>query len=157
LKKVLVCLLVIMLVMAISMSVVFASDGTTAGPDWTQIIIVGIGLVFTGIITPLVKAAFTWLKSKTQNEAILTAITEAQSVADNVVASLQQNLVSGIKLKNKDGKLTGDDIKGITDTALNMFVSDISHGALSVIENNADDTTEYIKNLIEARLLKLKS
>ena len=156
-KKALFFLLVIMLVMAISMSVALASDGTTAGPDWTQIIVAAVGLLFSAIIIPLVKAAFVWLKSKTENEAILTAITEAQSVADNVVASLQQNLVSGIKLKNKDGKLTGDDIKGITDTALNMFVSDISHGALSVIENNADDTTEYIKNLIEARLLKLKS
>ena len=45
--------------------------------DWTQIVIAAAGLLFSVVIIPLVKAAFAWLMSKTENEAVLTALNEA--------------------------------------------------------------------------------
>jgi len=124
--------------------------------DVTQIIIAAIGLVFTGILIPLIKAAFSWLKEKTNSEVLLTAISEAEAVADQVVASLQANVVDGLKAKSEDGKLSADDIKTVAEQAFDMFVSDISAKSLAVITNNADDITAYVRNLIEARLLAMK-
>jgi hypothetical protein len=124
--------------------------------DLTQIIIAIIGLAFTGVIIPLGKALFVWLKGKTQNEAILAALTEAEKVADQVVASLQVNVVEGIKAKSVDGKLSVEDIKDISVQAFDMFISDISQKSLALIADNADDIGAYVKNLIESRLLKLK-
>jgi hypothetical protein len=43
------------------------------------------------------------------------------------------------------------------DTAVDMVISDLSAGALRVIKNNADDITDWLRNLIEARLFKRKN
>lgn len=60
--------------------------------DWSQIAVAAVGLLFSVAVIPLVKAAFAWLMSKTENEAILTALNESRTVADNVVASLKSTL-----------------------------------------------------------------
>lgn len=148
-------LLTVMMMVIFVPSVALASDGSA--PDWTQIIIAAVSLMFTAVIVPLVKAGFEWLKGKTHNEALLTAITEAQTVADNVVAQLQQSVVGDLKAKSADGKLSIDDVKQIAQTAYQLFINDLSAGSLEVIESNAESLKEYVGNLIEARLLKLKS
>jgi hypothetical protein len=124
--------------------------------DMTQIIIAGVGVLFTAVIAPLVKAAFEWLKGKTNNEAMRSAIDEAKTVADNVVASLQASVVDGLKAKSADGKLSADDAMEVADMAVEMFLSDISERSLSLLENNADDVTAYIGNMIESRLAQSK-
>lgn len=124
--------------------------------DITQIIIACVGLLFTGVIIPLVKAAFEWLKGKTNNEALKAAIEEGQMVADTVVQSLQQTVVADLKAKSTDGKLTAEDAKEVASKAVDMFLSDISQKSLELLEDKADDITVYISNLIESRLFQLK-
>ncbi len=124
--------------------------------DWTQLIIAAAGLVFSAVIIPLVKAAFTWLKGKTENEALQSALAEAQALADTVVASLQQTVVEGLKIRSTDGKLTADDAREVADLAVEMFLSDLSAKSLALLEDNAGDIIAYVSNLLEARLLRLK-
>ena len=124
--------------------------------DWTQIVIAAVGLVFSAVVIPLVKAAFACIKEKTQNEALFAALDEAQTVADQVVAALNTTVVEGLKAKSADGKLSADEVKELAQKALNMFVSDLSARSLAVLENNADDIAAYVGNLLEARLLRLK-
>jgi hypothetical protein len=125
--------------------------------DLTQLTIALAGLVFSAVIIPLVSAAFKWLRGKTNNEALQSALTEAQSVADNVVASLQQTVVGGLKAKSSDGKLSADDAREIAELAAEKFLSDLSARSLAVIEDNTADIVSYVSNLIEARLFKLKT
>ena len=122
----------------------------------TEILIALIGIVFTGVIIPLVRAVFVWLKEKTQNEALKSAIEEAQIVADGVVAGLGANVVDGLKQKNEDGRLTADEAKQVMETAIGQFLSNLSERSLEVIERNADDVAEFISNLIEQRLTVYK-
>ncbi len=122
----------------------------------TEIVISIIGIVFSAVIIPLTKAAFSWLKEKTRSEALLCAMDEAQAVADNVVASLQASLVEGLKEKSADGKLSADDVKMVAAKAFDMFVSDLSAKSLAVIAGSADDIGAYVRNLIESRLLAIK-
>ena len=124
--------------------------------DWTQLIIAAAGLVFSAVIIPLVKAAFTWLKGKTENEALQSGLAEAQALADNVVASLQQTVVEGLKIRSADGKLSADDARQVADLAVEMFLSDLSAKSLALLEDNAGDIIAYVSNLLEARLLRLK-
>ncbi len=124
--------------------------------DVTQIIIAGVGLVFTAVIVPLIRAAFEWLKGRTKNEALKAALEEAKSVADGVVASLQATVVDGLKEKSADGKLSADEALEVADRAVEMFLSDISERSLCLLEENADDVTAWIGNLIESRLAQLK-
>ena len=124
--------------------------------DWTQIVIAAAGLLFSVVIIPLVKAAFAWLMSRTENEAILTALGEARTVADNVVASLKATLVDGLKAKSTDGKLSADEAREVAEKAMTMFLSDLSARSAEVLSSNADDLTAYVSNLLEARLLALR-
>lgn len=124
--------------------------------DWTQFMIAAAGLVITGVVVPLINAAFVWLRSKTQGEALHTALDEAHAVADNVVLSLQATLVEGLKAKSADGKLTAQEAKEVAQTAFGMFLSDISESSRILLERNADDIAAYVGRLLEARLLRLK-
>jgi len=124
--------------------------------DWTQILIGLLGIVFTGVLIPMLHAAFGWLKSKTRNEAMITALGEAQTVADNVVASLQATLVDVIKAKNANGKLTPEQAKEVAQSAVKMFLADMSARSLAFLDDCADDLAAYAGRLLEARLLRLK-
>lgn len=124
--------------------------------DWTQIVIAAAGLLFSVVISPIVKAVFCWLREKTQHEALAAALSEAQTVADNVVAGLQQTVVDALKTKSEDGRLSADDAKQVAKTALDMFLRDLSAKSLALLQNNADDLGAYVGNLLEARLLRLK-
>jgi hypothetical protein len=105
---------------------------------------------------PLTRAALEWLKNKTKNEALKSALGEAATVADNVVASLKASVVDGLKAKSADGKLSAQEIGEISDAAKDMFLSDISARTLALLEENADDIGAYVGNLIESRLAQLK-
>jgi hypothetical protein len=124
--------------------------------DWSEIVIAAVGLVFSAVVLPLVKAAFTWLKSRTENEAVQTALDEAKTVADNVVASLKATMVDGLKAKSADKKLSAAEAQEVTKKAMRMFLSDLSQRSLEVLGSNADDISAYVGNLLEARLLALK-
>ncbi len=124
--------------------------------DWTQIVIAIVGLMFSAVVIPFVKAAFAWLKEKTQNEALYTALDEAQTVADQVVAGLNATVVDGLKAKSADGRLSADEAKEVALKALDMFLSDLSARSLAVLENKADDLAAYVGNLLEARLHYMK-
>ena len=127
------------------------------GIDLTEIVVTMIGLVMSAVIVPLVRAAFVWLKGKTQNEALVSAIAEAEKVAEGVVAGLQATVVAGLKQKSTDGKLSADDAKEVAGMAVGMFLSDLSSRSLQVLEHNADDLSAFIRNMIEAKLAVLKS
>lgn len=124
--------------------------------DWTDVVIACVSLLFTAIIIPLVRAGFVWLTGKAKNEAILTALKEAEKIADNVVASLQASVVDEMKAKSADGKLTWEEIAELSERAFNMFISDISWQTRDTLLANADDIEKYVRNLIEARLAEFK-
>ncbi len=124
--------------------------------DWSEIAVAAVGLLFSVVVIPLVKAAFAWLMSKTENEAILMALDESKTVADNVVASLKSTLVDGLKAKSADGKLSADEAGEVAKKAMDMFFADLSSKSIEVLNCNADDISAYVSNLLEARLLALR-
>ena len=124
--------------------------------DWSKVAVAAVGLVFSAVVMPLVKAAFAWLKSKTENEAVQAALDEAKTVADNVVASLKATLVDGLKAKSTDGKLSAAEAREVAEKAMDMFFSDVSARSLKVLERNADEISAFVGNLLEAWLLALR-
>lgn len=125
--------------------------------DWTEVLIAGVGILFTAIIIPLAKAAFDWLKGKTKNEAIQSALSEAEKIADQTVLGLKQTLVDGLKAAHADGKLTAEEITTVSGKALSLFVDSVSVKTIETLDANIEDVEGYIKNLIESRIAKLKS
>lgn len=120
--------------------------------DWTEIMIAVIGLIFMGVISPLVKIGFEWLKNKTQNENLKAAIEEAYVIADTTVAGLQADVVDGLKAKNEDGKLTADEAKEVMGMAVNKFMQNISDKTLATLEANKYEIVTFVSDLLEQRL-----
>lgn len=124
--------------------------------DWTQVVTAVVGLMFTGVLLPLINALFVWLKNKTSNDQMFAALCEAQTVADDVVASLSTTVVSSLKKASGNGKLTADDAKKVAALAAEQFISDLSERSLELLKSRADDFASYVARLIEARLVVLK-
>jgi len=123
--------------------------------DGTELVIAGVSLIFTAVIAPLIRAAFGWLRTKTHSDALASALNEAQMVADNVVAGLEAGVVTAMKAKSEDGKLSVEEARAVAAMAGRQILRDLSQQTLAVIERNADDIGMYISNLIEGRLAKL--
>ncbi len=122
----------------------------------TEILIAIIGIVFTGIVIPLVRIAFIWLKEKTKNEALKSAIDEAKTVADSAVATIQAALVDGLKEKSKDGKLSAEEARDAMNKAIELCLDDLSERTKITIIRNTESIGTFLANLLEARLLKIK-
>ena len=120
--------------------------------DVTEIIIAIIGIMFFGVIIPLIKVLFTWVKGKTKNEALKAALDEAELVATAVVAGVQADIVDGMKENSADGKLTAAEAAEVMGYAVERFIAGMSDGAKAVIENNADSMVNFITDLIESKL-----
>ncbi len=124
--------------------------------DWTAVAIAVIGLVFSGVLIPLVKAGFTWLATKTENEALKAALDEAQQVATDTVAMLQQTMVEGLKAQAADGRLTAEEARQVAEDAVNVFMTDISSKSAALLAKRIPDWEGYAARLIEAKLFKMK-
>lgn len=127
------------------------------GIDLTEVVISVISLVFTCVIVPVMTALFKWLRSKTKNDALITALSEAETIATNVVSSLQANVVEALKSASEDGKLTDQEVADIRKKALNMFLSDLSKKSYDVINANADNIAAWVQNLLETKVTSIKN
>ncbi|MCK9479871.1 MAG: hypothetical protein M0R40_10305 [Firmicutes bacterium] len=122
--------------------------------NWTDVVIAGIGIVFTGAIIPLVKAGIQWLRSKSNSEAIRSALDEAERIAEKTVLNLQQTMVDGLK---DAGEFTSEKAKEVMELAFQNFINDISQETFKTLTNNVESIEQYVRSLIEARLYAMKS
>lgn len=120
--------------------------------DWTEILIVVVGLVFTGILIPLVRVAFKWLVAKTEQTRWQKIVHQLSVVADNAVAYTQASFVDALKEKAADGKLTLDEAKEAVGVAIDYVKANSSTEVKNFILDTAIDMEEYIRGLIEQRL-----
>lgn len=124
--------------------------------DLTELAIAAVYIVFAGVIIPIGRAVWQWIKTRTTNDKLLAAISEAEGVAFNAVADLQNSLVDGLKAAAPDGKLTPEQIAEVSREAFNRFMASISKGALDTLKNHKENLADYVKGLIEAQLERLK-
>lgn len=120
-----------------------------------------LGIVITvigsAVIAPLVAFFIKWLSTKTDSEALLTALTEFGDVADGVVAGLQATLVTELREKSADGTLSKEDVAAIVKEGYTQFTDDLSSKSLAVLKKNATDIEGYIRRKIEKALSTAKS
>jgi len=115
-----------------------------------------LGIVITvigsAVIAPLVAFFIRWLSTKTDSEALLTALAEFGDVADGVVAGLEATLVYELRKKSADGTLSKEDVEEIVKIGYQQFLDDISSKSLAVLKKNATDIKGYVRRKIEKAL-----
>lgn len=120
------------------------------------VIILLIGFI-SGYALKYIKLGFDKLSSKVgDNEILKTYIDIVKENAVIIVESLNQTLVNDLKAKSEDGKLTEDEIKDISESALNTMYDMLSSDALDILQNAYDDLDVFFKNTIESALYNVK-
>jgi vacuolar-type H+-ATPase subunit H len=131
------------------------------GLQWIAPWLIGVfGLIATWLIV-LACNVLAKLANKIGNETLrasfISAITEAENVAKNAVATVKQTYTDAIKAASADGKLTKAEQAAALAKARDVFISSISDEALTILKETFSDYMAYITNLIEAKLGLLKN
>jgi len=96
-------------------------------------------------------------KAKTDNETLKTYIDIINDNAVNVVQSLNNTLVDGLKNASEDGKLTADEAIEIKDKAVDMLIDTLSEDITEMISKVFGDAEEYLGNVIEKTVCNVKN
>jgi hypothetical protein len=93
-----------------------------------------------------------WLKTKTNNEAVLFALNNLDSVTQAVVAKINQS----VKEAGDDGKITPEEALRIKDIALNEIKAQIPTSQKAILDKAIADLDKFVDAKVEETVSYLK-
>ena len=118
--------------------------------DWTEIIITIVSLVIAPCLIALTKAAVKALSAKTKESKLKEVLADVESAVSTAVDSISQTVVSEIKEKSKDGKLTSDEAKQVLSLATTKAETLLSVSTMAYIAENGSAIADYLVDKVEA-------
>ena len=125
----------------------------------SEILIPLIGLLITALIgfgIAYLQAKVQEIKHKAARESLQAALAEAEYQAANAVKTVQQTLVDNFREAAEDGKLTDEEKQLALETAKEAFLNSISVGALDTLKAAVGPVEDWLRELLEAKVLELK-
>ena len=124
-----------------------------------EILIPLIGLLITVLIgfgIAYLQAKVQEIKHKAARESLQAALAEAEYQAANAVKAVQQTLVDNFREAAEDGKLTDEEKRLALEAAKEAFLNSISVGALDTLKAAVGPVEDWLRELLEAKVLELK-
>ena len=118
--------------------------------DWTEIIITIVSLVIAPCLITLTKATVKALAAKTKESKLKEVLADVESAVSTAVDSISQTVVSEIKEKSKDGKLTSAEAKQVLSLATAKAETLLSVSTMAYIAENGSEISEYLADKVEA-------
>ena len=118
--------------------------------DWTEIIITIVSLVIAPCLIALTKAAVKALAAKTKESKLKEVLADVESAVSTAVDSISQTVVSEIKEKSKDGKLTSAEAKQVLSLATTKAETLLSVSTMAYIAENGSAIADYLVDKVEA-------
>ena len=118
--------------------------------DWTEIIITIVSLVIAPCLITLTKATVKALAAKTKESKLKEVLADVESAVSTAVDSISQTVVSEIKEKSKDGKLTSAEAKQVLSLATTKAETLLSVSSMAYIAENGTAISEYLADKVEA-------
>lgn len=122
-------------------------------------IITVIAQVVSTLLITLIGVLGAWLTSKIGKRVELTNINKAKDelivAAQQTVLELQQTVVEGMKAAAADGKLTDDEITGLSVTLLAKTKEKMSLPAIQLLESASVDVNALIRGAGEALIAEM--
>ena len=115
-----------------------------------------IGLVVT-LVTYVTHIGTSFIKEKTKNEKLKSAIDIVDSIIVAAVKNTEQAIKPDIISKAEDGKLSKGDKKMLLERTLDEIKSNVSKGVMDQVGSVIPDFGKYAKSKIEATLHDVKS
>jgi len=92
-----------------------------------------------------------------RDERFLKYLSVVTQNAQDIVTTINADIVEGLKAASSDGKLTEDEIKGITDQAVNMLSNMMSDDAKELMSEFIGDLNDYFTVLVKSTVEKVKN
>ena len=118
--------------------------------DWTEIIITIVSLVIAPCLITLTKATVKALAAKTKESKLKEVLADVESAVSTAVDSISQTVVSEIKEKSKDGKLTSAEAKQVLSLATTKAETLLSVSTMAYIAENGSAIADYLVDKVEA-------
>lgn len=118
--------------------------------DWTEIIITIVSLVIAPCLITLTKATVKALAAKTKESKLKEVLADVESAVSTAVDSISQTVVSEIKEKSKDGKLTSAEAKQVLSLATAKAETLLSVSSMAYIAESGSEISEYLADKAEA-------
>ena len=118
--------------------------------DWTEIIITIVSLVIAPCLITLTKATVKALAAKTKESKLKEVLADVESAVSTAVDSISQTVVSEIKEKSKDGKLTSAEAKQVLSLATAKAETLLSVSTMAYIAENGSAIADYLVDKVEA-------
>ena len=118
--------------------------------DWTEIIITIVSLVIAPCLIALTKATVKALSAKTKESKLKEVLADVESAVSTAVDSISQTVVSEIKEKSKDGKLTSAEAKQVLSLATAKAETLLSVSTMAYITENGSAIADYLVDKVEA-------
>ena len=118
--------------------------------DWTEIIITIVSLVIAPCLIALTKSAVKALAAKTKESKLKEVLADVESAVSTAVDSISQTVVSEIKEKSKDGKLTSAEAKQVLSLATTKAETLLSVSTMAYIAENGSAIADYLVDKVEA-------
>ena len=119
-----------------------------------KIIIAGVSVVVTGLMSWLTVVLVNWLNQKIKDKKIAGWATEVATIIMNGVQQVYQEFVEGLK---NNGKFDEAAQKEAKQRAYNVIVNGLRPELQDYITKNSGDMKEYILNRIESMIYQLKN
>lgn len=122
--------------------------------DIQTILLTALGTALTGLLTWVVSLFTSWLGTKIKNKKFVDYVNQILSITTAAVQATYQSYVESLKGTNM---WTKEAQQKALEMALTTIKKELSTELLDFINKNFGDINEYLTNLIESVLYKLKN
>jgi len=123
---------------------------------FTDYVVPGLGTAIMGLITYGSGLLISKINTKLKNDQVKQALEQLSKITKTVVADINQTVVSDIKSRTADGKLSSEDMREIKAKAVMMIKSQVQTEFLELLAKNTIDVDALIDSMIEASVYELK-
>ena len=108
-------------------------------------------------LAALFEAKTNEVQENIKNKKVKEAINIVSEDAINIVLTLNQTIVEGLKAASVDGKLTVEEAAGIKTKALNMLKSTLTTDVRDTLGMVYSDIDSYLETVIEKTVVQVKT
>jgi uncharacterized protein len=123
---------------------------------FTDYVVPGLGTAIMGLITYGSGLLISKINTKLKNDQVKQALEQLSKITKTVVADINQTVVSDIKSRTADGKLSSEDMREIKAKAVMMIKAQMQTEFLELLEKNTIDVDGLISSTIESSVFELK-
>lgn len=121
-----------------------------------EVLVQVIATVLLGTVSIAFAYAGKWMGQTKKLETVAAAMSQLESVVQNVVGELQQTMVEGLKDASVDGKLSQEDIYDLGKLLVRKASEQLSNPAASTLKAAGIDIENMIHSIAEAYIERIK-